>query len=870
MRRKSLSLLITITILTWAGAAFAVPAYESYKGVTLNDGSTAKLRQRGDEHSHWFEDEKGQAILRTEKGGFEFALKSQSGMLAASGKAYSPKAAAPKGAVRNYTPKKDSPLFKIGHSGSTGITESSQSWFARAAAAIKTAVTGWHSNPVEGKKNLMVVRVNFVNRTFTASEDFYMDKIWKEGKDSLSVRQYYLDQSHQKLQIVSADYDNSTDAPYGLITVSLDKDCFNQGRHPDRLLNTSGSAVTVPEYLQNTVNDHANEVALINDILKKVTETTSADFTKFDTNSDGTITPDELCFYMIISGYEESYSGYINASYPMVWAHAWGPFDPSDYVILQQFGIKIEPASHEVTVEGKKLSKWAMQGELGYKSATESNILPGIGIMAHELGHQLCALPDLYDTSNTNYGMSIYSLMASGSWGHTVPPDTQEIPGSRPVNLDAWSRIYLGWESPSIITAAVEKAVVTFGRALTKSIIRFESPAVDSSTEYLLAEVRDPINDKWDKGIQGYLGGSDKISFKNGALIIQHVDEKSGSGALSRGNDINACTSVPHQGVMVLAAGRNCRDISYTASKGALPEDFWYAGNEKLAEQGDNVGGYFAGKSYFYNGKENTTAMNRSGISLTDFSASGASMTATLCYDAGSGTGTPARAVVPEVDAELKNYVTPLLAQVYNTVKEAAALLGSVNFTEDNLTLDDGCQAILKDETVKSAIPTAAKVFPLPVFTAEVSGKSLNAFSFVVAREQLLAATAQEIRLCKITGNKKALAFTYTELSNPLALKDGNFTVKTMDNIIVSKDSQLSDDYYKVEMFIADNGSYDLDTKLGAILDPAALISETTTPVPTPSSSGGGGGCSAGASVIVLLALLPLAWTAKHGKRKGK
>lgn len=110
-----------------------------------------------------------------------------------------------------------------------------QSLISRALSALNEIVEGWHSRAVSGDKNLMVVRVNFVGTPLVSSEDFHREKIWKEGDNVLSVRQYYKDQSHNKLNVISADYDG-TGGRFGLITVSLDASCYNGGKHPDRLL----------------------------------------------------------------------------------------------------------------------------------------------------------------------------------------------------------------------------------------------------------------------------------------------------------------------------------------------------------------------------------------------------------------------------------------------------------------------------------------------------------------------------------------------------------------------------------------------------------------------------------------------------------
>lgn len=46
-------------------------------------------------------------------------------------------------------------------------------------------------------------------------------------------------------------------------------------------------------------------------------------------------------------------------------------------------------------------------------------------------------------------GMGMFSLMSNGCDG----AKKEETAGTRPVNLDAWSRYYLGWEMPNAAKA---------------------------------------------------------------------------------------------------------------------------------------------------------------------------------------------------------------------------------------------------------------------------------------------------------------------------------------------------------------------------------------------------------------------------------
>ena len=91
-----------------------------------------------------------------------------------------------------------------------------------------------------------------------------------------------------------------------------------------------------------------------------------------------------------------------------------------------------------------------------YILTPEFNDFPGdnsCGTYFHEFGHTL-GLPDLYDFSAA--GLGFYSLMGLGNY---LPVCTLSDPGcaplgTRPGNLDAWCRQYLGFESPAVPATA--------------------------------------------------------------------------------------------------------------------------------------------------------------------------------------------------------------------------------------------------------------------------------------------------------------------------------------------------------------------------------------------------------------------------------
>lgn len=823
--KKLFALLLLTAILTLPLPAFAVPALDRPITITQNDGSSVKLTQRGDEFSHWFEDSKGNAVVRTEKGAYEFAKPDGEGGLKASGVKYSTKTPPPTGTVQNFKPAKNSmQIFNENRI-------KNQSLISRALSALNEIVEGWHSRPVSGDKKLMVVRVNFVNMPLAGSEDFHRQVIWEEGENALSVHQYYKDQSHGTLNIVSADYDGSTGSPFGLITISLDASCYNGGKHPDRLLSSNGNTE------EALLIRHANEVAMLTSVVKKISEDLKVDFTKFDTNSDDRIDQSELCLYLVVAGYEEAFGGYIDSKHPAVWAHAWSSFSSET----------VPSASHDLKISGKTITDWAMNGECGYDKTSPKKpiILPFRGTMTHELGHQMCKLPDLYDVSGGNNGLDMYSLMGAGNWGAL----SGDIPGSRPVNLDAWSRLYLGWATnPNTITISKNtRQNVTFKTALTQEeggIVKI-TPHSFPSSEYLLAEVRDPKNSKWDQGLQG---GSIYDESKTGAVLLLHVDENVGSGALEYGNNFNS-SAQPHQGVIPIAP--NCY---FRVSSANNFNSLWFKGNPYLDEVSKDIAAFSAGRTYFYGGSGAYNAGVRSGIALENISDSGKEMSADITYAEGTGTY-PAHPLTPILDRDMAPALDILLPNTIFTVEKAFKLLKDIS--SEDIALDDAHQTILTDEAIRRASGTKGSIHSLPIFEliSQTDMPLINMVgSFTVASADLMAKTAGEVKLLVVTGKETAKYLTYTNDKYDF-VRDGYFTIQPNDKStsMLSKNAALTDNYYRITIFAKDNGSCDMDPLIGsAVLVPAA-VQETET---------SGGGCSAGFTAITLifaLGLIPLA-----------
>jgi len=172
------------------------------------------------------------------------------------------------------------------------------------------------------------------------------------------------------------------------------------------------------------------------------------DFDVFDVDGDGWISSTELQVAFIFAG-SEGASGCLSYKCPTTWAH-----QASD------------PAG--VQVGNKKI------GGAIYMSETvdcDCTMLNTIGTLCHEIGHAL-GLPDQYDVFAANfYGPdttlnAFWSLMNGGNWC-----------GMLPCNLDPWSRAYLGWVNPQLVSGETRVTITTLGTNKDTDVYQLRSAA---------------------------------------------------------------------------------------------------------------------------------------------------------------------------------------------------------------------------------------------------------------------------------------------------------------------------------------------------------------------------------------------------------
>jgi M6 family metalloprotease-like protein len=223
-----------------------------------------------------------------------------------------------------------------------------------------------------------------------------------------------------------------------------------------------------------------NSQKLAEDVVDAL-HTAGVDFSQYDNTGSGVTAP----IMLIHAGPGAEFSGSPND----IWSHSWSLQNPrnyngvsiQDYVIMPEYWLSATAATSDMT----------------------------IGVFAHEMGHGFWSLPDLYDRTYNSNGIGDFSLMATGSWNG---PKTL---GDAPAWPDAWSRVQMGFVTPTVIQGSVSGQTIPQAYnnpAPAHTVFKVNSPTLGAQ-EYFLIENRQKTPNTYD----AYLPGS--------GLLIYHIDE---------------------------------------------------------------------------------------------------------------------------------------------------------------------------------------------------------------------------------------------------------------------------------------------------------------------------------------------------------
>ena len=186
----------------------------------------------------------------------------------------------------------------------------------------------------------------------------------------------------------------------------------------------------------------------------------------------------------------------------LIWSHNWNIIS-ADY-----FGKYYQTGSYPaddtlsynvadgVVVENYNMVPEVTKNLTGYIQETGTYDLTKVmkpapaypGVYCHEFGHML-GLPDQYDYGYDSEGTGMYTLMASGSYGRNIPSGFYS--GNTPVNIDAWSKMYLGFASPKVITPVkgTKQTLTLRPSSEAPDIFKIDVPG-SNGREYFLLENR--------------------------------------------------------------------------------------------------------------------------------------------------------------------------------------------------------------------------------------------------------------------------------------------------------------------------------------------------------------------------------------------
>ncbi|MFN3531661.1 MAG: M6 family metalloprotease domain-containing protein [Candidatus Brocadia sp.] len=369
--------LLLLPIAIFPLKSYAVPAYDGLFELNQPSGFPFEARQRGDEWYNWVETSDGYGIYKNmATGNWEYYLpSSQGGENALSGRIQdSP--------LRAIVGEVDPSSLGIPIGLQPGRTSPDPRLEIFTQKNVRTRLKEvLKTKSVSGTISLLVIGVDYTLTTATYAAGQVQPLLFGSGD---SVSDYFRKTSYSSVTITPATESSGTanDGFVGWLRL--------KGSHPN-----TGSSI-----------DARNQQIAKDAILAAGPY---INYSSYDDNGNGIIEPTELSILIIVSGYEAAYS----SASPAVWAHQW---------YMYSVGYPI--------VDGKTIQQYAQFGE------KHGDHLATFGVMAHELGHLMFTLPDLYDTDTSNgdsFGIGYFDLMGAGSWGAAFGAN----PGSSPTQLSA-------------------------------------------------------------------------------------------------------------------------------------------------------------------------------------------------------------------------------------------------------------------------------------------------------------------------------------------------------------------------------------------------------------------------------------------------
>ena len=320
----------------------------------------------------------------------------------------------------------------------------------------------------------LVVIMNWSNYSET-NPLIWHNKIF--NKDDNSVNRWYYDSTDANIELVPVS-ENSGTANDGIIIVNMNKP------HPGGFNDTS--------FRDTEIRNAITSQSVAN----------SVDFKALDLNNDGTLSRSELQIIFIVAGGEESYGDSVSHS---VWAHSWS-FESDSAPSVD--GVTLMKTTSDSATSGN-YSKFGAIHDIDGRDSHKATI----GIIAHELGHSLFDLMDMYNPTEGHSGLGYYDIMSGGSWGKKNI-DTYE--GDTPTQFAAYSKIDTGIDTNVTVVSGFKNITI---KCSSNEYVKLTTAKV---SEYFLLECRDSARVDSDRTFNHL-----DSSFTDNRLFafIYHVDE---------------------------------------------------------------------------------------------------------------------------------------------------------------------------------------------------------------------------------------------------------------------------------------------------------------------------------------------------------
>ena len=189
---------------------------------------------------------------------------------------------------------------------------------------------------------------------------------------------------------------------------------------------------------------------------------------------------------------------------------------------------------------------------------TWADSIATIGVYCHEFGHVL-GLPDFYDVQTFENHVGVWEIMDYGTWNQLRTDPAYDAPGAIPSHFSAWSKMFLGWTSPTSVAPptgeSIESSVSLFSASTGSAPLQLLgnpfgvdwAPGSPGTGEFFLAEVR--TREGYDAGLPSE------------GLLLYHIDEgRSSNSALTNADDGRILRLMPQDGQTTFDPGQSVGD----------------------------------------------------------------------------------------------------------------------------------------------------------------------------------------------------------------------------------------------------------------------------------------------------------------------